>query len=281
MSIQEQLSRIQEAKTAIRQTIISKGVEVPEAAKINEYADYIAQITAGQVIPDTPDLTKELTAWDLVDIKAIVAAGIADQRFELGQTLLVKHGKYTMPFEIVGFNDVTAQIDGAEKTVHALNLLSQYACVDSTRYANTMVPYSESTLRQTMVNLNNNFDSYFLDCLANTKVQTYNQDGSTDTVYDKLFAPSMTQLGITDATYNTAEQAAVEGPVFTTYQDADDAKRVKYAVNAVSTARTYWTRSLFLSLVNNYAAISTNGFATGLGSYSGMAYPVLACNLIG
>lgn len=282
MSIQEQLSRIQEAKTAIRQTIISKGVEVPESAKINEYSDYIAQIATGGTLPDTPDLTKQLTVWDLADIKAIVAAGVAEQRFELGQTLLVKYDIYTMPFEIVGFNDVTAQIDGEEKMVHALNLLAQYAGTGNMAWSSSAnTPYSTSTLRENIVgNESYKLDSYFLDCLANTKVQTYNQDGSTDTVYDKLFAPSIAQLGATNPTYYTAEQAAVEGPAFTTYQDADDAKRVKYAVNSVSARRAYWTRSMSQKQSSSRGRISLDG-SLNWTSYGGTAYPVLVCNLIG
>lgn len=282
MSIQEQLNRIQEAKTAIRQTIISKGVEVPETAKINEYSDYIAQITGGSAIPDVPDLTKELTAWDLVDIKAIVAAGVADQKFELGQTLLVRHTIRTMPFEIVGFNDIVAQVNGEEKTVHALNLLAGYTCYTTSRWAsNSSTKYSESTLRSTIVGkASAEFYPYFLDFLANTKVQTYSQDGTTDIVYDKFFAPSMEELGVTDTEFNTTDQVAVEGPVFTAYQDADNTKRIRNAINSINTAQVYWTRSAYVGYSLGYGEITTRG-AAFYGSNTAVTPILLACNLIG
>lgn len=39
-------------------------------------------------------------------------------------------------------------------------------------------------------------DANFVTYLANAKTQTYSADDSTDAVYDKLFAPSLTQLAI-------------------------------------------------------------------------------------
>ena len=44
MSIASELQRIIEAKTAIIQSIINKGVDVPEEAKIEDFADLIGQI---------------------------------------------------------------------------------------------------------------------------------------------------------------------------------------------------------------------------------------------
>lgn len=47
MAISEQVSRIQQAKTAIKTAIIQKGVEVPESAKIDTFSTYIQQIETG------------------------------------------------------------------------------------------------------------------------------------------------------------------------------------------------------------------------------------------
>lgn len=48
MSIQTELERLVGAKESMRQSIINKGVDVPEDAKIEDYPEYIAQI--GRVV---------------------------------------------------------------------------------------------------------------------------------------------------------------------------------------------------------------------------------------
>lgn len=71
MGYQEELTRLQEAKASMRQSIINKGVEVPEEAKIEDYPDYIAQIQSAPKLTDWGKLYtteypdgKELTETD-------------------------------------------------------------------------------------------------------------------------------------------------------------------------------------------------------------------------
>lgn len=45
MTIASDLTRIKDAKVAIRQAIIDKGVEVPETEKLDTYYSYIDQIS--------------------------------------------------------------------------------------------------------------------------------------------------------------------------------------------------------------------------------------------
>ena len=47
MSIQSEIERLQGVKTAIKDAIVSKGVEVPEGTTFREYADKIATIPSG------------------------------------------------------------------------------------------------------------------------------------------------------------------------------------------------------------------------------------------
>lgn len=47
MSIRDEISRIEQAKSDIKSAIIEKGVEVPDSAKINEYAEQISMIPTG------------------------------------------------------------------------------------------------------------------------------------------------------------------------------------------------------------------------------------------
>ena len=230
-----------------------------------------------------PDLSQPLNEEQRANLKNIVAAGVASEYLSTGQTILVPYSTYTMPFEITGFNDVVAKISGAELTVHAINLLAKYTNeTDSQWGASGNTKYSASTLRSTIIGsgYQGKFDPDFVACLADTKVQTYSRDGSTDVVYDKFFAPHMAQLGVTDAAYNNAQQAAVEGPVFAAYQGASNAKRVKQAINATSAAQTYWTSSLYSGNSSYFGFVQTSGAPNNLIYYDARRV-VAACNFIG
>lgn len=234
------------------------------------------------LIPDAPDLSKVLTKQDLDDIQAIVAAGVASEKFNLGDELLISYSTYTMPFEIVGFEDVIVGSAGNEKTVHAINLLSVYTSASDGPYGNSgSVTYSQSNTRtRETQGAASSLDPDFVACLGATKVQTYSRDGSIDVVYDKLFAPSMAQIGVTNTAYNNAQQAAVEGPAFTAYQGSDNAKRVKQAVNATGRGNPYWTRSLYLDNPYYLGFILKSG-APSYDLYNTTLPIVAACNLVG
>lgn len=278
MTIASNLQRIIDAKAAIKAAIIEKGVEVPDTEKLDTYYTYIDQIGAGPGIFE-PDLSQPLDQAQLDNLQNIVSAGKASEYLSLGDELLVSYGDYIMPFEVVGFEDV--EVEGGE-TVPAINLLAKYTSeVDSQWGANGSVKYSASTLRSYMTTTyQGKLDANFVACLANTKKQTYSRDGSTDVVYDKFFAPSMAQLGVVNASYNTAQQAAVEGPAFTAYQGAADAKRVKCAINATTTAQNYWTSSLYSGDSNSFGLVQTSG-APDSYIYFVTYRVVAACNFIG
>lgn len=51
MSVASEITRLQNAKTSIRNAITAKGVTVPSTAKLDTYASYIGNISAGTAIP--------------------------------------------------------------------------------------------------------------------------------------------------------------------------------------------------------------------------------------
>lgn len=256
MSYQTELDRIVAAKAAMRESIIAKGVEVPENAKLATYPQYIAEI-ANSTDPEIPDLSQPLDEAGYNKLSNIVKAGLASEYLNLGDEILVPYDSYIMPFEIVGFDDV--EVEGGE-IVHAINLLAKYTSeVTSTWANNGSIRYSASTLHSSVTTYQSKLDANFVACLANTKTQTYSRDGTTDTVYDKLFAPSMAQLGVTDTAYNNASQAAVEGPAFIAYQGATDNQRIKQDVSATDTPQRYWTRSFYSGNSTHFGLILTTG----------------------
>lgn len=228
-----------------------------------------------------PDLSGVLDKTQLDNLQAIVGAGKASEYLSLGDELKVTYSSYTMPFEVVGFEDIVAGVDGTEKTVHAINLLAKYTNDLGCNWgANNSQPYQDSTLRSVIRNgYKNNLNNNFVECLAKTRVRTYSRDGTTNTVYDELFAPSMAQLGVTNTSYNNAQQSAVEGPAFTAYNGSDNTKRIKQAINATGIAQDYWTRSLYSSSSSGFGLVITSGAPT-YNSYSISYRVVAACNFI-
>lgn len=285
MSYQEELQRLVGAKESMRQSIVAKGVDVPETAKIETYPEYIAQITGGGSVPDAPDLSQVLTKQDLDDIQAIVKAGKASEKLSLGDKLLVGFGAgspqpYTMPFEIVGFDDVVIQDEnGEDKTTHAINLLAGYAVGPGTTFGTSGYPYSESALRNFINSTyTSQVNSDFLACLGNTKVQSLDSGKTLTVVYDKLFAPSSVQIGVTDSSFITNDQISSEGPIFPLFDTSDSTVRVRNGLSG-GAARDYWTRSLSVAGTQP-VYIQTSGQPAN-GFFFNNYWVVAACNFIG
>lgn len=257
--------------------IAEMGGEIPDQKNSNNLGTAIRSIpTIPQINP--PDLAKPLNADELKALQEIVARGEASSYYQIGQAILVTYSTYTMPFEIVGFEDV--EVEGGS-IVHAINLLAKYTNETDSQWGDSgNTEYSTSTLRSSLTTYQGKLNADFLTCLANTKTQTYSRDGSTDVVYDKLFAPSMAQLGVTSTIYNDAAQAAVEGPAFTAYQGSHNAKRLKQAINATGTAQNYWTRSFYPDDSSAFDAVYVSG-APDYGYYFSTYRSVAACNFIG
>ena len=64
MSVQSEITRISNAKAAIKTALANKSVIVPDATKLDDYADYIDQIQAGGGEPSY--ITTETTNINLV-----------------------------------------------------------------------------------------------------------------------------------------------------------------------------------------------------------------------
>lgn len=230
-------------------------------------------------IPDAPDLSQTLTASDFEDIATIVKAGKAAEKFNLGDELKVAYGDDVMPFEIVGFEDV--EVQGGE-TVPAINLLAKYTGYLTSKWGNDVHEYTDYGLSALRSYINgakykDKLDSNFVACLGDTLVKTQPKVGETTITIDKLFAPSATQLGVTDNNYNTTAQAEVEGPAFAAYAGASDAKRIRNAITSTGVPQYYWTRSLYSGSSVSFGCVSTLGTPQAA-NYSGSLPVVAACN---
>lgn len=81
MSIQSEISRIENAKNAIRQSIIDKGVSVPLTASIDEYSDYIDMISGGggdaaYLVKDIDITDFSVSQYTLASKEELIQAGV-------------------------------------------------------------------------------------------------------------------------------------------------------------------------------------------------------------
>lgn len=229
-----------------------------------------------------PDLSQPITAEGLDALQTIIGAGEAQDYIGLGTQILVPYDTYTMPFVVVGYEDIELE-DGT--TAPALNLVSYYASDFNCGYSSgNYVAYSESILR-TRINTTyqGKLDSAFLNCLGAGKVVTALQDGSTDVVYDKLFAPSIAKMGVTDTEYIDNTQKSIEGPAYPYYKDNDAQKRIFRKINNLNAmyAGEPWLRSYYPG--NETYVDRIDSFGGGNAARASSTWPqvIVACNLIG
>ena len=76
MSIQTQIERLQDAKSSIKSAISEKGVTVPDSASLNDYAEYVSQISVGasSSIIDSGKCGESVD-WTLYDNGELIISG--------------------------------------------------------------------------------------------------------------------------------------------------------------------------------------------------------------
>lgn len=251
-------------------------------------------VTAGKRDPKTDTLTitvKLVTIQpvdptqivDLDNLSKIAQSDNPNQYLTVGtQYKIPRSGNNFVLYRYCGVVTKSVRENGASVEKSGLWMERIYtSSADSAWGASGSTKYSASTLHSYIQNtMKAQETADFLACLADTEVKTYSRDGTTDTVVAKLFAPSMQELGITDTSYNNAQQQAVEGPTPAYYVGADNTKRVKQAENATTAAQYYWTRSLYPGASSNFGLVFTSG-APGGSSYGNTRRVAVACIFIG
>ena len=229
-----------------------------------------------------PDLSQAFDEEQYVNLSNIVKAGVASEYLALGDELPIAYNGATMPMRVVGFANATVKQNDTEVSVPAIQMEMKYCAAGTTAWgASGSTNYSASTLDTFIVGqVQSKFAEGFLACLGETKVQFCTRSNGTDVCYRKMFAPSMAQLGVTHASYNTAQQASIEGPAFEYYQGANDAKRIKQAIDATATAQSYWTSSLYSGNSSAFGYVLTSG-APNNRHYNDTYRVAAACNFIG
>lgn len=233
-----------------------------------------------------PDLSQPFDDAAIENLSNIVQAGKAQDYLSLHDELLIPYGDIVMPFEVVGFTNVVAKVNGGDQTISCINLLAKYTSADTTAYAdNANSKYSNSILRAFMtITYQGRLLDSFVNCLAETRVQTYSKDKTTDVIYDKVFPPSYTQLGAPFADFTNSAQEVVDGPKYTAFQNATITDDIKYGIDTPDTAQPYWTRSICMPFgdvdANSYMNVTASGYPGGY-LYSNKYRVVGACNFVG
>lgn len=188
------------------------------------------------------------TNVDLDNLSNIVKAGLASQYLAVGDLLDIplKDGT-VMKRRVLGFDDRVVQINGVERTVPAIRMDNYNLYnVRSNFYTNDSleIVYPSSSLRNTINTTIQGLESEeFLSCLGNTKVPYWAKEGAALTVYDKLFPPSLEEIGSHPSFYIPA-QRETEGPTPSYYTEKRDLRR--YVLGETTPVR-WWSRSVYTS----------------------------------
>ena len=102
MSIQSEIDRLKNVKTAIKDAIVAKGVEVPEETTFREYADKIGEIPSGN---------RKVT----VHFSPLIAGGMANYAYTINNVMVMNPSMFdTFEMEL---------IDGTNYGTHKFNVV--------------------------------------------------------------------------------------------------------------------------------------------------------------
>lgn len=152
MSYETELQRLVQAKATMRQSIIDKGVDVPEDAKIEDYPGYITQIVSGGggYDPDNPTLEGLKAALDAGDYTA----------FPPNTPIPDKYGDTDINW-VVGHYGTATMSDGTTK--EGVYLFKDRA-LDTQMTLTNSHPYTNTSTIPTYLN-----DTYFPGCSETLK----------------------------------------------------------------------------------------------------------------
>lgn len=190
MSYQDELQRLVEAKASMRQSIINKGVDVPDDAKIEDYADYILQIdTGGGYDPSNPTLEGLYNALNAGDEGA----------FPVGTEIPDTYAGVSSPLIVGNYQDITA----ADGTTHrAVGLMRKFPELYGQPFSSGSSLYTSSSIFSVLNG------TYLQSCsealrsvIAEVRVPYYN-GSSLGYATGKVHLFSGVEIG---ATYNSGE----------------------------------------------------------------------------
>lgn len=187
MSYTEELQRLLEAKASMRQSIINKGVEVPEDAAIETYGDYIRQIiTPPPIDPSNPTFE---------GLKLALATDDPASYFPVGTEIPDKHAGNDNPLIVAQYLNETnnSSYGGAVGVI----LVRKYVDPISQMFGSS-VDYASSTIK-------NFLDTTYLDgCSANLKdaITEISTPYRNTTVKSKMFLMSTYEVCSGDSSVN-------------------------------------------------------------------------------
>lgn len=268
MSYQEELARLQEAKASMRQSIINKGVDVPENAKIETYPSYIAQILTGPPAP-TGDGT-------LTDLKIALNYGNAATLYPVGTDIPDTYNSKEIKWRIVSYQDVKLP-SGVTKPGVILywvtTIMTSSKWASAADYQSDKL-YGSSVIAKYLQDVYPELSEELRSVISESTIESTNMAdlSNTESTNAKLFLPSSEEL------------AGITGGSEEPWQYFKE--RIKPPTNESSLPRRinfpYWTRT-YTAINNNILAgvskVSMNG-AIGTQSATDSAGVVPACAIV-
>lgn len=141
MTIASDLTRIKDAKAAIRQAIIDKGVEVPETELMDTYHEYIDQIS-GKPAGPTGDGT-------LADLKLALSTDNPAEYYPIGTEIPDACDGVSNPWIVAHYTDITMPDETAKPGVY---LCRKFAQPLAQPWANSGISTYNSSTANTYLN---------------------------------------------------------------------------------------------------------------------------------
>lgn len=258
---------------------------IPAGTKIRSMIGFDRSLTAAEIAALMPK--KQLLSW--AGIQDVVRRGRAENYFSVGDVIEVKTPRWTIQYEVVGFD----QIEPADSSlIHSMTLLPVNLITglqfdapepenpDPNRSEHGCNRWDWSAIRQwlnsaaapgewwtaqheydvapdyaaTMAGFMADLPADFLSAVAPARIVTAlpNADGggSIETV-DRFWLPSRTEI------FGDANSGVAEGVLMTKYVDATDADRIKY--KAPGNPYSWFLRSANTSQTHYVAFVKTTG----------------------
>ena len=253
--------------------------------KISHCLIFDRALTAAEIAALTPK--KQLLSW--AGIQDVVRRGRAENYFSVGDVIEVKTPRWTIEYEVVGFDQIKPA-DAAlthSMTLLPVNLITELQFdapepenPDLNRSKHGCNRWDWSAVRQwlnsaaapgewwtaqheydaspdyaaTMAGFMADLPADFLSAVAPARLTTAlpNADGggSVETV-DRFWLPSRTEI------FGDANNGVAEGVLMTKYIDATDADRIKY--NAAGNPASWYLRSAYTSQTHYVAFVGATG----------------------
>lgn len=228
MNIAENLTRIIDAKEAIRSAIIEKGVEVPDGELIDTYHNYIDQIS-NSPDPDNPTLE---------NLKLALDQGKASEIYPINTEIPDKHGAVSALWVVAHYGTATLANGNTIDGVYLFRSLIQ-----ESRPIGNSSDYSTSVI-------NSYLQGDYLTACSESFKRVVSEISVPFYLNASTYKPALAKIFLMSATELAGTSNFIEGSVWSVWakrgggSGATNLNNGRIMRDSTGTAQYYWTRTV-------------------------------------